>query len=56
MGRIEQMIEMAIAGDYAPFHRLNAVLATPYVDQPDHSDLMRPPASGEVVEATFCGT
>jgi len=50
--RVEQMIEAAVAGDYAPFHRLNTVLATPYKDQPEHSDLMRPPTSGEVVEAT----
>ncbi|SHE45538.1 Uncharacterized conserved protein YdiU, UPF0061 family [Ruegeria intermedia] len=54
--RVEQMIQAAVQGDYAPFHRLNAVLARPYDDQPDAADLMRPPAQDEVVHATFCGT
>ncbi|MBI6629800.1 protein adenylyltransferase SelO family protein [Pontibaca salina] len=54
--RIEQMIDAALRGDYAPFHRLNAVLARPYDDQPDDDDLMRPPTPDEVVPATFCGT
>ncbi|MDP5216055.1 YdiU family protein [Ruegeria sp. 2205SS24-7] len=54
--RIEQMIEAAVAGDYAPFHRLNAVLSQPFDDHPDDADLTRPPAESEVVQATFCGT
>lgn len=54
--RVEQMIEAAVQGDYAPFHRLNTVLARPYADQPEHRDLTRPPAEDEVVQATFCGT
>ncbi len=54
--RIEQMIEAAVAGDDAPFHRLNAVLAAPFEDNPDAEDLRRPPTSSEVVPATFCGT
>ncbi len=54
--RVEQMIQAAVQGDYAPFHRLNAVLARPYDDQPDAADLRRPPAQNEVVHATFCGT
>lgn len=54
--RVEQMIEAAVEGDYAPFHRLNAVLARPYDDQPEAEDLTRPPLPGEAVEATFCGT
>ncbi|MCU9836937.1 YdiU family protein [Ruegeria sp. WL0004] len=54
--RVEQMIAAAVSGDYAPFHRLNSVLARPYEDQPDHIDLTRPPAENEVVQATFCGT
>ncbi|MDA7964997.1 YdiU family protein [Ruegeria sp.] len=54
--RVEQMIQAAVQGDYAPFHRLNAVLAQPYTDQPDAAELMNPPASDEVVSATFCGT
>ncbi|MES0824125.1 protein adenylyltransferase SelO [Ruegeria sp. SCP11] len=54
--RIEQMIQAAVQGDYAPFHRLNAVLAHPYEDQPEASDLTHPPTEKEVVHATFCGT
>ncbi|WP_323783157.1 protein adenylyltransferase SelO [Leisingera sp.] len=54
--RIEEMIASAVAGDFAPFHRLNTVLASPYADQPEHADLQRPPAPEEVVQATFCGT
>ncbi|UWQ82093.1 protein adenylyltransferase SelO [Leisingera caerulea] len=54
--RIEEMIASAAAGDYALFHRLNAVLAKPFDDQPDHADLQRPPKPEEVVQATFCGT
>ncbi|KIC11111.1 hypothetical protein RA19_07030 [Leisingera sp. ANG-M1] len=54
--RIEEMIAAAVAGDYALFHRLNAVLAAPYEDQPEHMELQRPPLPEEVVQATFCGT
>jgi uncharacterized protein YdiU (UPF0061 family) len=54
--RIEQMIAAATGGDYAPFERLNAVLARPYEDQPEAEDLTRPPLENEVVQATFCGT
>ena len=54
--RIEEMIASAVAGDFAPFHRLNTVLANPYEEQPDHADLQRPPLPNEVVKATFCGT
>lgn len=54
--RIEQMIEAAVAGDYAPFERLLAVLANPYQDQPEADDLRHPPEPSEAVRATFCGT
>ena len=54
--RVEQMIAAAVEGDYAPFDRLNAVLARPYDDQPEAEELTRPPLPGEAVEATFCGT
>jgi uncharacterized protein YdiU (UPF0061 family) len=55
--RIEQAIVAAVAGDdFASFERLMTVLARPFDDQPDHSDLMAPPRPNEVVQATFCGT
>ncbi|MGY9047877.1 hypothetical protein P775_14455 [Puniceibacterium antarcticum] len=54
--RIEQMIAAAVAGDDAPFHRLNAVLSRPYESDPKAEDLRRPPTPAEVVAATYCGT
>lgn len=54
--QIEHMIQAAVNGDMAPFHRLNTVLATPYQDQPDAQDLTRPPLASQVVHQTFCGT
>jgi protein adenylyltransferase len=54
--RIEQMIEAAVAGDMAPFHRLLSALAAPFADTPAVADLARPPLETEIVPATFCGT
>ena len=54
--RVEQMIEAAVAGDFAPFHRLGTALATPFEDHPEALDLTRPPEPHERIEATFCGT
>lgn len=54
--RIEQMIEAAVAGDMAPFGRLMTALASPFEEPGDFADLRRPPAAGEEVRATFCGT
>ncbi len=52
--RMEEMIAAAVAGDFAPFHRLNAALAQPF--DTDDTDLMRPPTRDQEVPATFCGT
>ena len=54
--RIEEMIAAAVAGDFAPFHRLNDVLSRPFEPQPEHGELARAPSANEVVTATFCGT
>ncbi|MEO3417288.1 protein adenylyltransferase SelO [Roseovarius sp. CAU 1744] len=54
--RVEQMIQAAVEGDYAPFHRLVEVLMRPYEAQPEAADLQRPPEPSEVVQQTFCGT
>ncbi len=54
--RVEQMIQAALAGDYAPFERLLLVLSRPFDDQPEAKDLTHPPLDSEVVEQTFCGT
>jgi uncharacterized protein YdiU (UPF0061 family) len=54
--RIEEAITAAVAGDLAPFRRLNAALSTPFsVSDADH-DLTRAPLEGEEVRRTFCGT
>ena len=53
--RIEEAIQAALKGDFAPFHRLNAALATPFAEPAD-SDLMQAPEPEEEVRATFCGT
>ncbi len=52
--RIEEMIEAAVAGDYAPFQRLMAAYADPF--ETTDTDLMRPPTKDQRVAATFCGT
>lgn len=54
--RIEAAIQAAVAGDLAPFHRLNAVLARPFDDQPEAEDLALAPLPDEEVRRTFCGT
>lgn len=54
--RIEQMIDAAVAGDLALFHRLNRVLSRPFEYHPDDADLTHPPLPDEIVAATFCGT
>lgn len=54
--RVEEVIAAALKADFAPFERLNRVLATPYADQPEDADLAAPPTQDQVVPATFCGT
>ncbi|MEJ2001234.1 MAG: YdiU family protein [Maritimibacter sp.] len=54
--RVEEVIQAALSGDYAPFHRLNAVLASPYEDSADTETYATPPRPDERVTKTFCGT
>ena len=54
--RVEQAIQSAYAGDFAPFHRLVDALAAPYADQVEYADLETPPRPEEIVHETFCGT
>ncbi len=54
--RVEEAIQAAVSGDYAPFHRLNSALADPFTDHPEIEDLQRAPTEGERVKQTFCGT
>ncbi len=55
--RVEQAIQAAIQkNDFNLMNRLIGVLARPYDDQPQESDLMQPPKPDERVTQTFCGT
>jgi uncharacterized protein YdiU (UPF0061 family) len=54
--RVEEALTAAEHGDVAPFERLLAVLARPFDDQPDATDLTTPPRPEDEIAATFCGT
>lgn len=54
--RIEEVIRAGRERDFAPFHRLHAILRRPYEIQDDAGDYELPPESHEEVQATFCGT
>ncbi|MGB3146481.1 MAG: YdiU family protein [Paracoccaceae bacterium] len=54
--QIEAAISAARAGDLAPFHRLNAVLAASYQEQDGAEAYALAPAPEEEVRRTFCGT
>jgi serine/tyrosine/threonine adenylyltransferase len=54
--RVEQAIQSAYAGDFAPFHRLVDALAAPYAERVEYADLETPPRPEEIVRETFCGT
>jgi uncharacterized protein YdiU (UPF0061 family) len=54
--RVEEAIQSAYNGDYAPFHCLVEALANPYSEQAEYADLEKAPLPEEVVCETFCGT
>jgi uncharacterized protein YdiU (UPF0061 family) len=54
--RVEAAIQAARKGDYAPFHRLNRILASPFDLAAEDADYARAPLEDEVVRRTFCGT
>lgn len=54
--QVERAIQMANNGDYCLFERLNAILSTPFEDQPDAEDYKKLPTKEEEVHQTFCGT
>ena len=54
--RIEEAIQAAVTGDYRPFERLHAALATPFELSDSNADLARAPTKDEIVPQTFCGT
>ncbi|MCL7464821.1 protein adenylyltransferase SelO [Phaeovulum sp. NW3] len=54
--RVEEAIGAAVAGDLAPFQRLNAALARPFDDDPAFADYSLAPRTDQIVHRTFCGT
>ncbi len=54
--RVEQVIEAANIGDYAPFETLQRVLSKPFERRAEFDAYELPPRPEEVVRATFCGT
>lgn len=55
--RVEAALEAASThGDLGPFHQLLRILEHPYDDQPGCGEFEQPPAPGERVHRTFCGT
>ena len=54
--RVEQAIQAAMRGDYAPFERMTSVWAKPFLEQPDHAELEDAALPEEHVHQTFCGT
>ncbi len=54
--RVEQVIESAYNGEYAPFHRLVDALALPFSDNADYAAYEEAPRPDEIVRETFCGT
>ncbi len=54
--RVEEAIQHAYQGDFAPFHRLADALCEPFTEREETSDLEHAPQPHEVVRQTFCGT
>lgn len=54
--RVEEAIQAGMKGEYSVFHRLVEALSDPFTERGEFEDLEAPPAPGEKVTATFCGT
>jgi serine/tyrosine/threonine adenylyltransferase len=55
--RVEAALEAASThGDFGPFQKLLNILEHPYDDQPGCGEFEQPPAPGERVLRTYCGT
>jgi uncharacterized protein YdiU (UPF0061 family) len=55
--RVEAALNAASGhGDFAPFHHLLAIVQRPFDEQPGAAGFEQPPAAGERVLQTFCGT
>ncbi len=55
--RVEAALESASTlGDFGPFHKLLGILEHPFEELPGQEEFQLPPAPGEKVLRTFCGT
>jgi uncharacterized protein YdiU (UPF0061 family) len=54
--RVQEAIAAAEAGDYAPMHRLSAILGDPWHETEANAPYRRPATPDERVTRTFCGT
>ncbi|MCS2611186.1 protein adenylyltransferase SelO [Halomonas dongshanensis] len=54
--RVQEVIDAAYDGDFAPFHALLAVVTNPFDDTPAARRLAAPATQSEQVLRTFCGT
>jgi uncharacterized protein YdiU (UPF0061 family) len=55
--RVEAALEAASThGDFGPFQKLLKIIEHPYDEQPGCAEFSQPPAAGERVLRTFCGT
>jgi uncharacterized protein YdiU (UPF0061 family) len=54
---VEAALEAASThGDFGPSHKLLKILEHPYDYQPGVNDFEQPPAPGDRVHRTYCGT
>ena len=53
---VEEALAAAMAGDLAPFERLNEALATPFEDRAEFADYAGLPPMPATAYRTFCGT
>ena len=54
--QVEAALDAAVQGDLEPFHRLVAVLADPYTEQPGREAYAAPDPAGSGTYVTYCGT
>ncbi|MBR2514109.1 MAG: YdiU family protein [Halomonas sp.] len=54
--RVQEVIDAAYEGDFAPFHTLLAVVTQPYDESEEARRLAAPATENEQVLRTFCGT
>jgi len=54
--RVQEVIDAAYDGDFAPFHALLAVVTQPFDESEDARRLAAPATDSEQVLRTFCGT